>query len=89
MKFVNGRSLGNTQSTKRLSVSHPVDGLLSVWRDPYYRRWGERLFTALFTLLALAIATRFVAELLMPFVPFIIGTIIFVFVMRIVFGRRY
>lgn len=40
-----------------------------MWRSPYQRAWGERLFVGLLSLLAFVVAVRILSTVLTPLLP--------------------
>jgi hypothetical protein len=60
-----------------------------MWRDPYERGWGERLFTGLLSLLVVAVGLQLLADLLAALIPVLIGAVIVSGVLLWFFRRRY
>ena len=60
-----------------------------MWRDPYYRSWGERLVSGLLALLLLALGARLVAEVMEPFIPAIVGLLVLALAIMWMLRRRW
>jgi CHASE2 domain-containing sensor protein len=60
-----------------------------MWRDPYDRSWGERLFTGLLSLLALAVGLELLVAYLTPLIPTLLGAVVVSGVLLWFFRRPY